>query len=521
MSSSSLERRIIIGLIVSTEFTQKVRPTWNDQFIQSSAAKRLAGWCIEYFDEYEKAPYRHIEDIYIEKLRTTSIPKDLAEEIEEDILPDLNEEYEEGGPFNVDYLYKQTKKYFHERRLILHNEEIESLVAEGNLEEADTVAESYKAETEIEEEGLDLSSDRALVEMENAFNQNLQHVVTYPGALGEMWNDQFVRGGFIAFLGPEKRGKTFRLMDVAMRAVTQKANVAFFQAGDMTEAQQLKRIGVYLCKKSDKQKYCGDVFLPIKDCLLSQIDQCDSPERESNVGPLEHLHKPDDKDVRLMRKRITFEELKKAREKDKEYIPCHNCEKWKFNGSIWLKPHRTGAPLQGTEASEALRLFFKKYKRKFKLSTHVSGSLTIKEMRAILDHWEKQDGFVPDLVAVDYADLLEDPTKEFRHKQNQIWSGLRGIPQDRHCLLITATQADADSYTKESLRMSNFSEDKRKLAHVTAMYGLNQDPDDREKKMGLLRINEIVVREDEFSSKNEVFVMQKLQIGRPFLGSFK
>ena len=48
-------------------------------------------------------------------------------------------------------------------------------------------------------------------------------------------------------------------------------------------------------------------------------------------------------------------------------------------------------------------------------------------------------------------------------------------------LVVTATQADANSYDRTSLKMSNFSEDKRKLAHVTAMYGLNQDPAGREK----------------------------------------
>ena len=68
--------------------------------------------------------------------------------------------------------------------------------------------------------------------------------------------------------------------------------------------------------------------------------------------------------------------------------------------------------------------------------------------------------------------------------------------------------------------MKNFSEDKRKYAHVTAMYGLNQDPQDREKKIGLMRINEIVVREGDFSNTKEVTVIQNLARGRPFLGSY-
>ena len=519
--STSLERRIIIGLIVSTEYVQRIRTTWESRYLQSSAARRIASWCIEYYDEYEKAPFKDIEGIYTEKLKTANLPKDIAEEIEEDILPSLSEEYERESLFNLDYLYDQTKKYFHERRLYLHQEEIRALIEEGNLTEADAVAEAYRGQVPIADEGLELGSEQALVEVENAFNRTIQTVVTYPGSLGEMWNDQLIRGGFVGLMGPEKRGKSYWLLDIGMKAIIKKANVAFFQAGDMTEAQQLKRICVYLTKKSDKLKYCQQMYLPVKDCLLNQFNLCDKDVCECKYGSLEDLPK-DNENVWKTRKRINFKELLQAYEQNSAYAPCYNCNKWKTHGAVWLKPLKSRQPLQAKEAKIALSKFFNKYKRRFKLSTHVSGTLTVKGIRTTLDIWEKQDGFVPDVILVDYADLLTvDDRMDFRHQQDQIWRGLRGLPQERHCLLVTATQTDADSYGKDRLGLSNYSEDKRKYAHVTAMYGLNQDKDGREKEIGLMRINEIVVREGEFSSKNEVYVMQKLQIGRPFLGSFK
>ena len=109
---------------------------------------------------------------------------------------------------------------------------------------------------------------------------------------------------------------------------------------------------------------------------------------------------------------------------------------------------------------------------------------------------------------------------EFRHQQDNIWKGLRNLSDERHCLLVTATQADARGYDQDLLRLSNFSEDKRKNSHVTAMYGLNQDTKDREKRLGIPRINEIVIREGDFSNNNIVYVLQNLKRGRPFLGSF-
>jgi len=52
------------------------------------------------------------------------------------------------------------------------------------------------------------------------------------------------------------------------------------------------------------------------------------------------------------------------------------------------------------------------------------------------------------------------------------------------------------------------------------MYGLNQDKDGREKQIGVLRINELVKREGGFDTSFIVTVLQRLELGRPFLGSY-
>ena len=205
-----------------------------------------------------------------------------------------------------------------------------------------------------------------------------------------------------------------------------------------------------------------------------------------------------------------------------DYSTCTNCKAFKENkwGTVWYKEVEKES-LTIESAKKVFTEFFIKYKRKFKISTHVNGTLTVNNIKSILDIWQKQEDFIPDIIIIDYADLLEDSTvKEFRHKSNQIWKDLRGLSQERHCLLITATQADADSYTRDLLKLDNFSEDKRKYAHVTAMWGLNWDKEGREKKLGIMRINEIIKRKGNFNNHNQVYVLQNLQISRPFLTSF-
>jgi hypothetical protein len=68
--------------------------------------------------------------------------------------------------------------------------------------------------------------------------------------------------------------------------------------------------------------------------------------------------------------------------------------------------------------------------------------------------------------------------------------------------------------------LKNFSEDKRKYSHVTAFYGLNQDRKGTEKRIGIMRINELMVRDDEGGSGRQVCVVQALQQGKPFVSSF-
>ena len=512
------ERKIIIGLIMSTEYLQQVKPIWNNNFLESVAAKRIADWTWEYFDKFNKAPKRNIETIFFDKIKASNFPKDIAEEIEEDILPGLSKEYQQDN-INLDYLLDLTSEYFQERNLLITSEQIQALLTKGKLNEAEKLACDYKPITAGTREDLDLSSEVVLARVDKAFNTSFQSVISYPKLLGEFWNDQLIRGAFVALMASEKRGKTFWLLDMALRACKTGKKVAFFQAGDMTEDQQLKRICVYLTKKSDLSQYCGKQWEPVRDCVHNQLNNCEKEERECNFGIFEG------RSIDELRREIQLNDLIEAHKEYPEYNPCFNCEEYNHKpwGAVWIKSVNVGDPLEAKEAKVAISKFFIKNKLNFKLSSHANGTLSVKQIQGILRIWEKQDNFIPDLIIVDYADLLVPETKmEYRHQQNDIWKGLRNLSQSNgNPLVITATQADAKSYEANRLKLTNFSEDKRKYAHVTAMYGLNQDPQGREKKLGLMRINELVKREGDFSNGNEIIILQNLKRGRPFLGSFK
>ena len=510
------ERQIVIGCITNTEYLQQIKDEWNSLYIESQPAKVLCDWCFEYFNKHGKAPMRNIESILLKKLKKKKVKKELAEEIETDILQDLSTQYE-NQENDLDVLLSETRDYFLERQLELHTEEIQYLLNKGEIRKAREAQENFQFKVGGEDEGIDLADENTDNKIDAAFDSNNQNVVKFTGALGKFWNDEMTRGSFVSILAPEKRGKTFTLLEFMMLAYEQGKKVAFFQAGDMTEGQQLIRTAIYLTKKSNKEKFCGKQYIPVIDCVKNQTNTCNRRIRASKFGPF------DDKTEKEVREEMTYEELVDAKVKNKFYRNCYNCLNWqeKSWGAVWLEEFDNGSePLTAREAKRARKQFFTN-NNQVRLSSHANGELSVNKVNTILDSWERKYKFKPDLILLDYADLIiGESMKEMRHQIDGVWRGLRGLSQKRNALTVSPTQADSKSYTQDLLTRSNFSEDKRKLAHVTAMYGLNQDSKGRERKIGILRVNKIVLREDGFHETDQVHVLQRLPIGRPNMGSY-
>lgn len=514
-----VERNIAMGLIVSSEYAAEASRVLRLELFDSPELRAIARWALDYYQKYKSAPGRAIQDIFLENSKKLS--KAESSYIAE-ILESLSDEYERGGQFNYEYLLDKTVHYLKSQELDRHQRKVKALIDEGRVDEAEALARSFQPTVfDRQEIGIELSkSEQAAAAIDRAFSRVYSPVLSYPGALGELMNEHLTRGSLVSILAPEKRGKSFFLLDAAMRAVRQKANVAYFEAGDMTEDQVLRRICIYISKRSDNERYCSERFRPVPDCVFNQIDRCDRRDRECDHG----VFKADLKEfTQNMSRYLKLENLIAAFEKDPTYSPCTSKACPHYRGSVWLERVRPVRPLTAEAAKLEVERFFSRYKRRFKLSCHPSGTLTVIEIKRILELWERQDGFIPDLIVIDYADLLsasDSRIGEFRHQQDHIWKSLRALSQERHVLVLTATQADAQSYSRDRLTMLNFSEDKRKLAHVTAQFGLNQDPNGNEKKLGVMRVNAIVVREGDSTPQDEVMVLQDLPAGRAVTASF-
>jgi len=500
---STTERRIIIGMIVSDAFLRDIVPLYKPTFLRSTFARTIAAWCISFYKKYEKAPGREIQTIFERKVNK-GLDEDLADLIES-FLSELSNEFENTNTFNAQHLVDIAEEHFKGQSLAELFATGKELLREGNIKEAEETLAQYRRVERIVAPGFNPFTDKNVII--DAFENTRKPLFTFPGPIGFLLNDQFVREGFIGLMAPDKRGKTWWLMEFAMRALRARCNVAFFGIGDMSRMQLTTRFHIRLVGKSDSEKYCGDLLIPCLDCLHNQMGSCKSKNRASRVPLKDNI-----KDV------VGFNEA------PSKYKPCVYCREHnlrKFKGAVWYKMRKPVEPLTWREGLRIGKRFMKRLQgAEFKVESFPSREINVRGLDNHLDIWEEQTGFVPDVIIIDYADNLgpEDPRIDFRHQENQKWQAARAMSQRRRALVIQATQTDTDAYEREYITMSNFSEDKRKNAHITGMLALNQTPD--EKNMGIMRLTWALLREGEYDPTFSVRVLQCLQTGRPCLDSF-
>lgn len=507
------ERQAITGMVIDAAFLRQIQPITDLEYFRLPYARTVAGWCLEYFEQYQEAPGRQIEDIFKAKNRTGAIDEQDSKLISR-FLESISDEYERGEKRSTEYLARCTERFFRLRALRALREDIALHEASGNVEAAEEALARHKSPQRGGINHVNPFTDEAgLLE---AFTKSVEPLFRLPGVLGEAWNGQLLRDSFIGVMGPEKRGKTWALMYLSLMAARSSCNVVFFAIGDMTKPQMELRFAIMNTGRSNRAKYCREKLVPRLDCHWNQIGECNRKERLGSGDLLKDL-KPKEKPQL------------KSYDEEPDWIPCTKCrradqeERQNWKGAAWMRMKLATEPLTFQGAVKAGKEFNKRVLagKSFRLECYSRGAINVKGMRAVLSTWEANDGFVPDVVVIDYADNLgpEDGCKEFRHQQNESWGAMRALSQDFNCLVITATQADAASYNVETLNESNFSEDKRKYSHVTAIATLNQKPE--EKRRGLLRVGQMFLREDDFDSAATVTLLQDLSSGQPVLASFR
>lgn len=117
-----------------------------------------------------------------------------------------------------------------------------------------------------------------------------------------------------------------------------------------------------------------------------------------------------------------------------------------------------------------------------------TGGLTVPELNVLLDSLEHRHHFIPDVLLVDYPDLMRTKTKhdQHRHALGEIFQDLRGIAIKRDIAVGAVTQANRASRGAQLVTDVHIAEDYSKVA--TADLVLTYSQTSQERELGLARL---------------------------------
>jgi len=116
-----------------------------------------------------------------------------------------------------------------------------------------------------------------------------------------------------------------------------------------------------------------------------------------------------------------------------------------------------------------------------------TGELTPQQLDAYLNTLGQQKGIVPDLLIVDYPDLMRIPTNTYRLELGNIYKALRGIAVKYNLALSVVSQSNRASVSDSTTTAEMVGEDYSKIATADSVLTYSQTQ--AEKAYGLARLS--------------------------------
>lgn len=288
--------------------------------------------------------------------------------------------------------------------------------------------------------------------IQHAFQNEDEELFSLHGGLNKLVGGPLCRGELVAFLAPPKSGKTWWMIDTADTAMTRGQKVLFISL-EMTEDQMTRRF-----------------WQALSGCSRFGEDAPGSA--------------------------------------------------FQYNGNKWDLVLGSRPTTKVDTSAEAIKKVQETYRSvtegKLKFRCYPTGSLTLSKLRSELKLLEVFENFVPDVIVLDYADIMcLPPGKEKRHQLDALWMGLRGITTEMNNLIVTASQTGRETVGgKRDADESNIAEAVSKLNHVTRMITINRSKED--KRMGIYRMSCQTMRDGK-ECFDQLVVCNCLEIGRPWM----
>ena len=139
------------------------------------------------------------------------------------------------------------------------------------------------------------------------------------------------------------------------------------------------------------------------------------------------------------------------------------------------------------EIKEKYEMFKKMTKSHLKIKEFPTAMASIHDIEAHLEDLKLYNDFVPDMIIIDYGDIMKSTrnTKSTYEEQGWIFRELRGLAQKRDVIIITATQSTRDSLasdggTADVIGMDKVADSMEKNRILDVLFAITQSRQERD-----------------------------------------
>lgn len=407
--------------------------------------KVIAPRIYEYIDRYKKAPKDHIADLMADKLENKKNPREAT--LYEDILMSIHGQSEN---VNAPYVMGQLENFIKRQSLRTIAVDLAKALqrdTDDSLEEAEKLISASRHQVaSVFDPGLRLSNRDRVLDFLDQGNH------CFPTGIPELDKRGFgpTRKELWLYIAAAKRGKTWMLIQLAKMAILHRLRVVHItlEMSEDRSAQRYMQALFAMSKRNEKQ-----IVTKFERDQLGRLVGLD----ETEVRPRLYMNDPN------IRKRLE--------KKIDRFGP-------RLLDNVIVKQFPTG-------------------------------SLTVRQLEAYLDNLESNERFVPDLLIVDYPDLMNVDKNNYRLSIDEIYKDIRGILVRRNMAGAVVSQGNRLSEKAKNVGSDHVAEAWSKIAHADCIITYNQTV--AEHKMNLARLHVAGGRNDE--DKITLIVSQNYAMG--------
>ena len=141
---------------------------------------------------------------------------------------------------------------------------------------------------------------------------------------------------------------------------------------------------------------------------------------------------------------------------------------------------------------------YEKLKKKFELANVAfarlrikrfpTGMLTFNQLTSYLDMLERSQNFIPDIIIIDYVELMDIPVDNYRMQLGKMYTKLRGLAVERNASVVTVSQSNRSGVSASVLTAEHVGEDFSKFQTADNVISYTQAEQEAEMKLARLYV---------------------------------